>query len=206
MKRILIAICGAAILAAAGPTGAETPGHSAFLEQELALAKTSASYFVFDFNARSVVLKARGFALKTWPMATFRKWGRPSAMKPYALAKKSAINKPQRKNITPKPGEPPKDAELDILELDKMPVAYTLELADEIRIHVRPQTGGLKNFLGGLGRIFTWTLAKPIKTVFRALKKSPYTDIEIVVPTEKDAKGVYWSFFEGQKCLIRWPE
>jgi len=208
MKRILSLMCGAAILAGTtvGQSDIAAAGKTAFLEQEFAIAKTSASYFVFDFDARVIVLKARGFALKSWSIATVRKWGRPTAMKAYPLEKKSAINKPQRKNITPKPGDPPKDAELDVLELDKMPIRYTLELPDKIRIHIRPQTKGFKRFLGGIGRIFSWTLVQPLKTVFRAVKKSPYTDIDIVVPTEKEAKGVYWSFFEGQKCLLYWSE
>jgi hypothetical protein len=180
MKRILILIGGAAILAgtAGGQSDIAAAGKTAFLEQEYAIAKTSASYFVFDFNARIIVLKARGFELKSWPIAAVRKWGRPTAMKAYPLEKKSAINKPQRKNITPKPGDPPKDVELDTLELDKMPVKYTLEFPDEIRIHVRPQTKGFKRFFGGVGRIFSWTLAQPLETVFRAVKKSRYTDID----------------------------
>ncbi len=208
MKRILILIFGAAILGglAAGQSDVVAAARAAFLEQEYALAKTSASYFVFDFNARVIVLKARGFVLKSWPIAAARKWGRPTAMTAYPLAKKSAINKPQRKNITPKPGDPPKDAELDVLELDKMPAQYTLELTAEIRLHVRPQTKGFKKLIGGIGRIFSWTIAKPLKTVFRAVKKSPFTDIEIIVPTENEAKGVFWSFFEGQKCLLHWSE
>jgi hypothetical protein len=208
MKRILILISGAAILTgvAVGQSDVAAAAKTAFLEQEYALAKTSASYFVFDFNARVIVLKARGFVLKSWSIAAVRKWGRPTAMTAYPLTKKSAINKPQRKNITPKPGEPPKDAELDVLELEKMPLQYALELPDEIRLHIRPQTKGFKRFFGGIGRIFSWTIAQPVKTVFRAVKKSPFTDIDIVVPTEKEAKGIYWSFFEGQKCLLHWPE
>jgi len=208
MKRILILISGAAILAgtAAGQGDVAAAAKTAFLEQEYALAKTSASYFVFDFDARVIILKARGFELKSWPIAAVRKWGRTTAMTAYPLTKKSAINKPQRKNITPKPGDPPKDAELDVLELDKMPLRYTLELAAEIRLHVRPQTKGFRRFIGGIGRIFSWTMAQPLKTVFRAVKKSPFTDIDIVVPTEIEAKGVYWSFFEGQKCLLHWSE
>jgi hypothetical protein len=206
MSRMILGMIGAAALAVFW-NGQETTisaRKGELLEQEYAIAKTSASYFIFDFEARVVYLKAKGFRLKEWPITKVRKWGRPIALKPYALDKKSAINKPQRKNITPKPGEAPKSDELDVLELEKMPVQYTLELADEIRIQVRPEGHGFKGFLKGVGRFISWSIFKPVKTVSRALGKNPFTDIEVVLATEKDAKGIYWSFFEGQKCLLYW--
>jgi len=204
MNRFILGFFGAATLAVflGGQDSAVSMRKAEFLEQEYAIAKTSASYFIFDLEARSIFLKAKGFKLKEWSVTKVRKWGRPIDLKAYVLLKKSAINQPQRKNITPKPGEAPNSSELDVLELDKMPVQYTLELGDEIRIHIRPESQGFKGFKKGVDQFISWVVIKPIKTVFRAIKKNPFTDIEIVLPTEKDTKGIYWSFFEGQKCLL----
>jgi len=198
------------ILLSGAAAGQEEPASlrkTSRLEQEYAIAKTSASYFIFDFEARTVALKARGFVLKEWPIAKVRTWGRIPGGKAFPLEKKSAIHQPQRKDITPRKdgaeSEPAKTAAaIDVLEIDKMPSHFTLELPDEIRIKVRPDKKGWKGFWSGIGRIFSRGIGRSAKTVFRAVRKKPFTEIEIFFAEKKDAQGVYWSFFEGQKCLL----
>jgi len=215
-------LCGAAgfiVLAGflAGQETAVSAKKTAMLEQEYEIAKTSNSYVVFDFEARIVALKAKGFVLKEWPILKVRRWGRLTGLTPYPLERKSAIHEPKRKDITPgkteadkkagaKPDPKKTSGDLDILELDKMPVDYTLWLPDEIRIIVHPHRKSLGAVLAGVGRIFSKGIARRIKTIFGAIKKKSFTDIEIVFADNKDAKGVYWSFFEGQKCILYWPD
>jgi hypothetical protein len=132
-------------------------------------------------------------------------------LNPYPPEKKSAIHPPQRTDITPGKEEAKvepakKSDDLDILELYKMPVDYTLELPDEIRIIVRPKKKGFAAELDGVGRFFSQGIGRPVKTILREIKKKSYTDIEIVFADNEDAQAVYWSFFEGQKCLLIWPD
>ena len=205
----------AAIAAGQGP--AVSPRKIERLEREYEIARTSKSYVVFDFEARTVALKAKGMVLKEWPIARVRRWGKATALTAYPLERKSAIHEPKRKDVTPVKNEPEKKIEvtpepkkaggdLDILELEKMPVDYTLWLPDRIRIIARPQRKGLGAALSWIGRVFSKGIARPIKTIFRAIGKKPFTDIEIVFADKKDAKGVYWSFFEGQPCFLHWPD
>jgi hypothetical protein len=223
----LIGIVGMLALTAGGAAGqgrSVSARRTAFMEQEYAIAKTAKSYFIFDFEDKTVFLKAKGIVLKQWPIAKFSCWGRATGPLPYALERKTALNPPVRNDVTPvkddqaaaegaivpAPAPEPKKTslsdDLDILELVKMPVKYTLVLPDEIKIIVHAKKKGLARFWEGFGRIFSRGIARPYQTIVRAIKKNPFTDIEIVFPEENDAKGVYWSFFEGQKCLIYWPE
>ncbi|MHB8054195.1 MAG: hypothetical protein ACYDH3_02975 [Candidatus Aminicenantales bacterium] len=223
----LIGIVGMLALTA-GRTAGQGPSVSArrtaFMEQEYGIAKTAKSYFIFDFEDKMVLLKAKGIVLKQWPIAKFSRWGRMTGPLLYTLERKTALNPPVRTDVTPVKSDQAADAritvqapapepkktsssdDLDILELVKMPVKYTLVLPDEIKIIVHPQKKGLARFWEGFGRIFSRGIARPYQTIVRAIKKNPFTDIEIVFPEENDAKGVYWSFFEGQKCLIYWPD
>ncbi len=208
---------------AAGPEPTVSARRTAFLEHEYAIAKTAKSYFIFDFEDKMVFLKAKGIVLKQWPIVRFGMWGRATGPLPYTLERKTVLNPPVRTDVTPVKSDQavagtasaPVSAvdlkktspyDLDIWELPKMPVKYVLELPDEIRINVRPQRKGFARFAEGVGRIFSRGIARPFHTIMRAIKKNPFTDIEIVFPEDNDAKGVYWSFFEGQKCLIYWPE
>jgi hypothetical protein len=223
----LIGIVGVLALTAgraAGQGPSVSARRTAFMEQEYAIAKTGKSYFIFDFEDKMVFLKAKGIVLKQWPIAKFIRWGWATALLPYTIKNKTALNPPERTDVTPvkndqaaaeggtvpAPANDPKKTstsdDLEILELVKMPVKYTLVLPDEIKIIIHPQKKGLARFWEGFGRIFSRGIARPYQTIVRAIKKSPFTDIEIVFPKENDAKGVYWSFFEGQKCLIYWPE
>lgn len=181
------------------------------LEQEYALAKTSSSYFIFNFETATVSLKARGMVLKEWPAVKVRVWGRTGGVMTFPLARKTAYRAPQRKDITPdKEGEEEKPEaksdDLDILELVKMPVNYTLDLSKDVRIKVRYRRSGFNRILDGIGRFFSRGIARSAKTVVRGIIGRPFTEVELDFDDEIAAKNIYWSFFEGQKCILFWPE
>lgn len=215
MKTRTFAAIGAGIVlavgAAFGQSGAVSARRTAFLEQEYALAKSSATYFIFNFETATVSLKSRGLVLKEWPVAKMRIWGRAGGVMTYGLVRKTAYRAPQRKDITPGKAEAeqkpaPKDDDLGIMELGKMPVDYTLELPDEIRIKVRLQKKGFARIAGGIGRFFSRGIGRSVKTIVRGMGKRPFTDIELVFDDENAARNIYWAFFEEQKCILFWPE
>jgi len=213
-KRVSMACLAGLVLslgAAIGQNAAVSARQTEFLEQEYALAKNPSTYFVFNFETAKVALKSRGLTLKEWPVAKMRMWGRAGGVMTYPLVKKTAYRAPQRKDITPGKAEEEKKPaaktdDLDILELGKMPVDYTLELPEDIRIKVRFQKKGAARIIGGIGRFFSRGIGRSVKTIIRGAKKRPFTDIELVFAEENAAKNIYWAFFEGQNCILYWPE
>ena len=215
MKKIVCGAVLAGLVFSAGivfcQTDAASPSKTALLEQEYALAKTPSTYFVFDFGAGAVRLKSKGIVLKEWPIAGIRIRGRGIGVMTYPLVKKTAYRAPQRKDITPGKAEPekkpePKSDDLDIMELSKMPVSYTLELPEDVRIIVRLRKSGFGRIAGDVGKFFSRGIGRSVKTIFRALKKRPFTDIELDFAEAIAAKNIYWAFFEGQKCILYQPE
>ena len=215
-RRILGLVAGTALLvagAAGQEAAAPSPRKAARVEQEYGLARTPSTYFIFDFEAGKVFLKARGLVLKEWPVFQVKTWGRRGGVMTCPLLKKTAYNAPQRKDVTPGKAEDetdtkakPKNDDLDILELVKMPVHFTLELPGDIRMNVRLRKSGFARILDGAGRLFSRGIGRSVKTIVRGIGKRPFTDIEIVFLEENAAKNIYWSFFEGQKCILYWPE
>jgi len=213
-------IIGLMILSSGFAVGRETAvsaRKTALLEQEYAIAKTSATYFIFNFETKTVALKAKGLVLKEWPFAKARTWGRAPGVMTYPLVRKTALEEPQRPDISPGKEEPEKDKEkekkpaaksddLGLMELSKMPVRYTLELPDDIRIKVRLQKKGFGRIVEGFARFFSKGIGRSFKTISRGLKKSPFTDIDLVFADENAARNIYWAFFENQKCILYWPE
>lgn len=192
---------------------AVSAGKTALLEQEYAIARTSESYFLFDFEKKTVFLKAKGVVLKEWPFAKARTWGRAPGAMTYPLIRKTAIEEPKRKDITPGKEDPEKEKkiavksdDLDILELSKMPVRYTLELPDDIRIKVRLRKKGAGRIVESFARFFSKSIGRSFKTISRGLRKKPFTDIDLIFDEEYAAKNIYWAFFENQKCILYWPE
>jgi hypothetical protein len=182
-------------------TSRDASGRRAFLEKELALAGTPGVYVVFDLAARTVSLKSRGVDLKTWTLARARVWGVKAGLRSAKLVRKSTLFPPKRKNITPKPGEEI-PAQLDVLELDKMPARFSFDLGDRLKVKVRPKTKKFfKSILNSGGEVL-WFGYLPLKTIWGAVGKKPFTEVEIVTTNEKDAKAIYWAFYEGQGCII----
>ena len=78
-RRILGLVAGTALLvagAAGQEAAAPSPRKAARVEQEYGLARTPSTYFIFDFEAGKVSLKARGLVLKEWPIFKVKTWGR----------------------------------------------------------------------------------------------------------------------------------
>lgn len=210
--RIFTAFLAGLLLAHAAAFGQDVSARALrFLEQEYALAKTPSTYFVFDFGTSTVSLRSRGMVLKEWPAVEVRTWGKTGAVMTYPLLRKTAYRASKRKDITPGKAEGENKAaaktdDLDILELVKMPVAYTLELPGGIRIKVRMRKKGPARILDGFGRFFSRGFGRSAKTIVRGAMRRPFAEIEIFFTEENAAKNIYWSFFEGQKCILNWPD
>jgi hypothetical protein len=178
------------------------------LECEAVLAKTPASYMIIDLESGAVLLKARGLVLKKWDIRSSRQWGKPVPIKEYKLLGKSALSKPERKNITPGKEDSNKDktkknpGEPEVMELKDMPVHFTLNFGDDIRVSFRPKTSRFWPSLLNFGKGVSWAVYLPLKTIWLALGHKSFTEIEIVMPDEKEAQGVYWSFLEGHGTII----
>jgi hypothetical protein len=203
----LLAVCAAG---AFGQSLADLKKEARILESELALAKGTGSYMVIDLAGKTVSVRARGMVLRKWDIVTVRAWGRRLPQKTLKLVEKSALRPPQRTNITPGKEEPapatppakPADADLGILEIGKMPVHFDLVFDDDIRVSVKPKSKRFGTGLTNFGKSLRWYFWLPIETVWRAIKKRPFTLIEIVLPAEQDAQGIYWSFLEKHQTII----
>jgi hypothetical protein len=205
----------AAVLSLAGFVGAQDAAKLAekarILESEAAQAKNPAAYMIIDLPARKILLKARGFVLRSWDLRSDRLWGKPLELKGLKLIGKSALAKPERKNITPGKDDPknakPKapSSEPDVLELKDMPIHYSLIFGDDIRVSVRPRTTRFWPTLMNIAVDASWLAYLPLKTLWLSVKHKAFTEIEIVMPSENDAKSLYWAFIEGLSTIIIGP-
>lgn len=214
MKKIL-AVFVLVILAGAVCFGQDEPkikARNALVEAEITLAKTAGTYMVIDLEDRSVSLKARGMVLRKWAIKKTRFWGKAVPIAAYKLEKKSALSQPERPNITPGKEEQEKAAkgkkeafDLGVLELKDMPVHFSLDFGQGIHLSIRPKTKRFWPALLNVGKTLSRLTFLPLKTVWFAVRKKSFTDIEIVMPSEKDAQGIYWSFLDKQNTLIFQP-
>ncbi|MDP2916130.1 MAG: hypothetical protein Q8O91_11860 [Candidatus Aminicenantes bacterium] len=184
-----------------------------FYEAELSLAKLRGTYMVIDLEQRTVSLKARGMVLRKWPIQRTRSWGKVVPLKIYRMEKKSALAQPERPNITPGREERPKadkekidEVDLGILELKDMPVHFRLHFGQSLHISVKSRTRRFWQALVNVGKTISWHIFLPLKTIWFTLGKKTFAEIELVMPSEKDAQGVYWSFLDGQSMLIFQPK
>jgi hypothetical protein len=51
----------------------------------------------------------------------------------------------------------------------------------------------------------SWLAYLPLKTLWLSVKHKAFTEIEIVMPSENDAKSLYWAFIEGLSTIIIGP-
>ena len=218
MKRALriLILAGAAAALVTGALAQSAAGlksRNRLLESELALAKASGSYMVIDLAGKAISLKARGMTLRKWDIGSLRLWGKRIPMKTLMLQRKSALRPPQRTNITPGKDEAKPAAgsaspaasanpDLGILELKDMPLHYDLVFDDGIRVAVKPKTKKFGARMINLGKSLGWYLGLPIKTVFRTILKKPFTEISIVLRSEKDAQEIYWAYLDGHQTII----
>jgi hypothetical protein len=200
-------VCGAF-----AQSSAEIKSRNRLLESELAIAKASGSYMVIDIAGKAISLRARGMVLRKWGIGGSRSWGKRIPMKTLKLKTKSALRPPQRTNITPgkedkpAPGSssPAASANIDlgILELKDMPVHYDLVFDDDIRVSIKPHAQKFGTRITNLSKAVGWYIGLPIKTVFRAIRNKPFTEISIVLLSEKDAQEIYWAFLDGHQTII----
>jgi len=173
-----------------------------FLEAELALARKPGLYFIFDLKDKRISLKARGILLQEWEVKRVRYWGNPAAVKPTALAEKTALLPPKRERIEPGCSDENGAYELKALELDDMPSYYTLSLTEGILLYVRPQARGwISSFFAALYTL-RWHVFLPLKTVWSSIRKKPFASIEIVLKDKRESRALFWAFTEGMPCII----
>lgn len=172
------------------------------LRGELSLARTAACYFVFDLPQQTVGLKARGMMLREWKVRGIRTWGKPASLEVVTLVKKSSLFAPRRKKIKPGESQAGDTFELDVLELKDMPSAFVLTMSGGLSIYVRPGGGSFYAWLAGLGRWVKWHSWLPLKTIWFAVKKKPFSGLELELESPEEAKALYWAVGEGFKGLI----
>ena len=177
---------------------------SQLLETELRIAQTRQIYSIFDLRDKKIYLKARGLLLRELSIDVFRVWGNLPAVKAATLTRKSALFPPKRVLVNPKAGDDEAQPSVETLELKDMPTNYTLVLEGNISISVRPKPTHLLTSLWSIRYPVQWYLARPVLTVWHALRKKPFTSIEIVLE-ESDARSLYWSFLEGMKAIVLSP-
>ncbi|MBU3915960.1 hypothetical protein KKA14_10535 [bacterium] len=174
---------------------------NAFLKAELILASKPAIYLLLNLSNNTIQLKAKGIVLRELPITHSNFWGDPLPIKPLGLIQKSSFVKPKR--IVIKPGETskPDTFQIEALELEDMPLRYSLNLADNIILNIKPQTDG---FFSTIGYAISWlatSLARPFPTLFnKALGKS-LTEIDLRL-TGQNAQALYWAFAEGMETII----
>jgi hypothetical protein len=180
--------------------------HGRLLEAELALVKTNKSYFFVDLEAKRVELRIQGVLLKTWNVAKYAQWGRPLPSGSFKLVKKEALRTPRRTNITPDPDKEKrnkaKSSEPEVLELKDMPDRFSFEFENGITIRFKSRTRKifprLGIFFGSIGR----AIYLPLKTIWAAVRRADFTDIQITAQSKGDAQGIYWTAQEGMSVLV----
>lgn len=197
-------------LALLGQNKAATGPDRRFLESELALASRPISYMVINLRTKAIDLKARGLALKSWPVSTWKVWGKSIVVKAVALKKKTSLKTPKRTNITPAKvqGDEKDKAEvktgidLGVLEVTDMPARFTLDFGNGVVVSVRPKP---TKFWPKVGSVLgsAWRFIHiPLKTVWGVFRKKNFTQIYLVVPTARDAQSLYWAFLDGHNTII----
>ena len=181
------------------------------LQSELELAQKPQIYFMLHLKERKLYFKARGIILKEIPVDDIKFWGNLSTIKPYTMVKRSSFSTPVRDKINLQESdveekkEEKKDTkekfQLKALERSDMPVSFTMSLDDNLFISVSPSEKGIVSSLYSAAYFLNWYVSRPLYTVWNAVKKRPYTAIQLRLKKE-DAQSLYWSFVEGEKIII----
>jgi len=181
------------------------------LQSELELAQKPQIYFMLHLKERKIYFKARGITLKEIPVDDIKFWGNLSTIKPYTMVKRSSFSTPVRDKINLQESEEEEKKEekkdtkekfqLKALERSDMPVSFTMSLDDNLFISVKPGGKGIVPSLYSAAYFLNWYVSRPLYTVWNAVKKRPYTAIQLRLKKE-DAQSLYWSFVEGEKIII----
>ena len=205
VRRLLLAlIILTAVPAAAGDDRSRYLRENRLLEAELALARKSALYFVFNLKEKAVSINARGIRLKELPIRSLRCWGSPLADRAYRLERKSALFKPGRETIKPGENSGKDDFKIEAMELTDMPSRYTLVLDDGVKVRISPSTEGVVSGVGNLLNAAVGFFTRPISMSWYAFRGKHYTAVDRALDKD-DARAVYWSFSEGAGAILYPP-
>jgi hypothetical protein len=171
------------------------------LESELKLASKPNIYFIFDLENRKIYFKARGAVLRELRIEDVKLWGDAVAAKPHSLLKKSTFFKPRRSRIKKGDSSTGDEFKIDALELEDMPVHYTLYMDEGISIFIRPKSEGLFSWVCNIAYLIKRYVSRPVFTVLNTLRGKPFTAIDVVLD-KKDAQALYWVFSEGSEGII----
>jgi hypothetical protein len=178
---------------------------NSLLKAELQLAKSSKLYIVFDLPAKRISIKAKGILLKELPVESYTLWGTPVRPTSLSLLRKTALVKPERKEIIPKTEDTEKAEEAsepEVIQLQDMPLRYELKFDDGIEISVKPTSAGVISTLFNLvASLKSYLLTRPLGTLWNGLHRQNFTEIVLVLD-ENDARSLYWSFQEGFQCIF----
>lgn len=200
------------ILAAPSPKISSPPP----VETELTMAKTKSLYLVVDLPNNLAVLKARGIALRTFPIQAINWIGNP-INRPFSLRLKAKdpmispllISPPPVTNKTaPADGDdetsqspPPAKA----LTVSDMPLRYDLEFDDQIVVIIQPHH--LPTFWDNAFQQFaSWSnrVAAHVSTWRQVFGQS--ADPYLVLSMEPaDAQAFYWAIVAPMSWLV-FPE
>ncbi|MBI4844036.1 MAG: hypothetical protein HY809_06915 [Nitrospirae bacterium] len=200
---------------------AETPEgpsiEEEILKSELELAKKPNIYFVINLKEMKISIKAKGMALKEIDIREIKFWGNSLPAAAYKMVNKSAFAEPRRDVITPQKEEEEAKKEdntaaesktdkfdIQALELGDMPSSYTLLFEEGFSIIIRPHREGFRSALYSAGGAIGWYLSRPLVTVWNTIKKRPYLAIKLSL-SERDARALYWSFYDGANAVIYGP-
>jgi hypothetical protein len=189
------------------------------LTAEYGLAKDAKFYFVFDVLGRKIELRARGMALKTWPVREMRFWGQPEFAGTVELVKKTTLKAPERivikpgdaepsiKTPTPKPGTSvltatAADYDLEAIELRDMPGRFSLDLDNGLHISVKAASGGKPGLGTRLEEAWRWYVALPLRDLIGKRGPHQLAELELTFEKEEDAQSIYWHLFDGIKGII----
>jgi hypothetical protein len=179
---------------------------NSFLKAEVELARSSKIYVIFDLAAKKILMKAKGILLKELPVESYSQWGTPVRPKPLPLLGKTALVKPERKEIKPKTDVAENAPEPEVLQLEDMPVRYQLKFDDGIQISVKPKSTGMISTLFNLAAsLKSCLITRPMGTLWNGLRRQSFTEI-VVALNENDARSLYWSFQEGFQCIVIWSD
>ncbi len=203
---LLAALVGGMTAGTAG--GAETANilqTQKLAAAEYELAKQPNFYFMLDVKRRTIELRVRGMALRTWKVASFRYWGLPSLSGTVSLVKKSALKPPQRNVI--KPGEAEKKAEagkfeLEALELKDMPTRFSLDFDNGLHVSVATAGKARETGLQKLRTAWYWYVKLPLKNMSMSRRGKAVSELEFTFADDRDAQALYWIFFDGIKGLV----
>ena len=183
-----------------GESGVTLAKENHLLREEWSLAQKSNLYVIFQLKETAIQIKAKGINLREFPIHHIDLWGNNLPDKALALVKKSALVKPSRKTVRPGEMKESEDFTLDVLELDDMPIRYTLVLDDRVFLSIHPSEGVTSMFGNTLASLENF-IVRPAVTFWYAVRGKQYTALDLGLE-KQDAKALYWSLTEGTKCII----